>query len=119
MAFFEWDDNYSVGVAEIDEQHQELIELINRLHEAIEQGSAGNAASSAINELDTMSSVLDELVDYSCYHFSTEEKYMLEYTYPEYDRHKRLHAQFVDRVEAFKRDYEATRGEPPVILPPH
>ena len=63
MAFFEWDDNYSVGVAEIDQQHQRLIGLINELHEAMTQGSSRNALVSAIDELDTMASVLDALVD--------------------------------------------------------
>ena len=36
MAFFEWNDSYSVGVVEIDRQHQRLIDFIDQLYEAME-----------------------------------------------------------------------------------
>jgi len=104
--FFEWDDSYSVGVAKIDRQHRRLIGLINELYEAMQQGHGPNTLTSTVNELETMVSVLDELMDYSYYHFSTEEEYMIEYAYPEYDEHKRAHGRFVERIQAFKRDFE-------------
>ena len=104
--FFEWDDSYSVGVAKIDRQHRRLIGLINELYEAMQQGHGPNTLTSTVNELETMVSVLDELMDYSYYHFSTEEEYMIEYAYPEYDEHKRAHGRFVERIQAFKRDFD-------------
>jgi len=39
MALFDWNDQLSVGVAEIDKQHQELVKLINDLHEAMREGA--------------------------------------------------------------------------------
>ncbi len=106
MAFFEWDHRFSVRVAEIDRQHQRLIDLINQLYEAMNQGNDSNTLTSAVNELDTMTSVLDELIDYSRYHFSTEEKYMLEYAYPEYDKHKGQHDHFADKVRTLRQDFD-------------
>ena len=106
MAFFEWDDSYSVGVAVIDEQHKRLIALINDLYEAMKQGDSQNTWSSAAEELDAMASVLDELVDYTSYHFSTEERYMREHAYPEYAGHKQAHGRFVERTQALKRDFD-------------
>ena len=64
MAFFEWDDSFSVGVAELNRQHQRLIDLINELYEAMQQGQGRNTLTSAVNELETMASVLDQLIDY-------------------------------------------------------
>ena len=106
MAFFEWNDSYSVGVVEIDRQHQRLIDFIDQLYEAMEQGHNRDTLTSTVDELRTMASVLDELIDYSVYHFSTEEEYMLEYAYPEYDEHKGLHGQFAERAKTFKRDFD-------------
>lgn len=105
MAFFEWDESYSVKVQEIDRQHQRLIELINQLHEAMKEGNRRKTMASAVDELDTMAAVLDELKDYASHHFSTEEGYMLEYGYPEYAPHKELHGQFADRVQTFQQDF--------------
>jgi hemerythrin len=35
MAFITWNDSMSVRIAEIDKQHQCLIEHVNRLHDSI------------------------------------------------------------------------------------
>jgi hemerythrin len=106
MAFFEWNDDYSVGVETMDQQHQKLIGLINQLHEALEEDGGQQTTTAAVDELDTIISVLDELVDYSSYHLSTEEDYMREYAYPEYAEHRRTHGQFIDRIQTFKREFD-------------
>ena len=38
MALFEWSKDYDLGVPEIDEQHHELINIINDLYESIKMG---------------------------------------------------------------------------------
>ena len=106
MAFFEWDESFSVGVAELNRQHQRLIDLINELYEATQQGQDRNRLTSAVDELETMAAVLDQLIDYSNYHFAMEERYMVEFAYPEYEEHKRAHGEFVNRSEAFRRDFD-------------
>jgi hemerythrin len=106
MAFFEWEDSFAVGIADIDEQHRRLVGLISRLHEAIECSNRLATLASVMCELDTITAVIDELIDYIHYHFSTEEKYMLAHAYPGYDQHKKEHEQFEDQVRAYKRDFE-------------
>ncbi len=103
MAFFDWDESYSVSVEDLDQQHQTIIELINELHETMETGSARNTVASAIDEFRTMEQVLDELSDYASYHFSTEEGLMVERGYPEYAPHKCAHIEFTREVEKLKR----------------
>ncbi|MDM8555513.1 hypothetical protein QUF75_12340 [Desulfococcaceae bacterium HSG7] len=38
MAFLDWSDEYMVDLAEIDEQHKHLFDLLNKLHESVVQG---------------------------------------------------------------------------------
>jgi methyl-accepting chemotaxis protein len=59
-----WSNALSVGHAEIDRQHQVLIEIANRLNASMRSG-AGRAACG---------SILDELVNYTVNHFAFEEK---------------------------------------------
>ena len=94
---FEWDQKYSVNVREIDQQHMKLFELINELHEAMRVGQGR----------EVMSQTLQGLVDYTKYHFSTEERYMTLYGYPEYANHKSEHRVFVDKVLEFQREFES------------
>ena len=59
MSLIQWDNSYSVGVAEIDLQHQKLIEMINYLHKAMSEGKANDVLGHIVNEL--MSLVLNKL----------------------------------------------------------
>ncbi|MHC4339984.1 MAG: bacteriohemerythrin [Planctomycetota bacterium] len=110
MAFFDWEDRFSVNIAEIDGHHRKLIDLISQLHDAIESCSELATIPSVLSELDTVTSVLTELISYAEYHFGAEEKYMHEYAYPGYDQHRAEHHQFIDRVQAFKRSFEKEKS---------
>lgn len=60
---FPWNSSFQVGIAVIDEQHQKLIALINKL-----------ATNVAINsEPAQLDKIFDELNDYAKHHFKTEE----------------------------------------------
>lgn len=100
MALLEWNDKYSVNVKEIDEQHKKLIGQLNDLH----------AAMSAGKGKDVMSKVLKNLIDYTAYHFSTEEKYMQKYAYQDYTKHKAEHDAFVKKVLEFDAEFEAGKA---------
>jgi hemerythrin len=64
--FFKWSDKYSVGIKTIDSQHQELVNIINRLFDAV----TNHEADKVIN------SILDALMDYTKTHFALEELLM-------------------------------------------
>ena len=99
MAFFVWDNKYSVGIREIDEQHKKLINILNELYEAMQAQKAS----------DVLGKVLLELVNYTKTHFATEEKYMAQFGYPDEAAHKREHVAFTDKVSTFKSDFEEGR----------
>ena len=96
MTMLTWSDKYSVNVKEIDGQHMKLIRLLNELHVAMSTGKGK----------DIMSGVLKNLIDYTDYHFSAEENYMVQFGYPGYSKHRAEHVEFVRTVREFGQKYE-------------
>ena len=96
MALIQWNDSFSVKVAEIDRQHQKLVSMINDLGDAMKQGKGK----------DVLGNIISGLVSYTATHFKTEEKYFDQFGYPETDSHKKEHAAFVKKVTDFKDGFE-------------
>ncbi len=80
-SFIVWNDQLSVGIEEIDEQHKILIRLINRMHEAIHQRRGS----------DVVESILAELAEYTRIHFAVEESLMRILNFPGYEEHHDQH----------------------------
>jgi hemerythrin-like metal-binding protein len=91
--FLNWDDNYSVSVKELDDQHKIWIGLINNLYDAIKIGK-GNQAIDII---------IDEVIRYTEYHFEFEENLLSKYGYPEEPNHKKTHDDFALHVRDIKK----------------
>ena len=96
MALIQWNDSFSVNVAEIDRQHQQLIGMINDLNDAMRQGQ-GKAV---------MGKIINGLVNYATTHFITEEKYFDKFGYPEAISHKNEHTGFAIKVSEFMDEFE-------------
>lgn len=97
MPFFEWKDEYSVGVFEIDNQHKKLIALINKLFVSMKQGKAN----------DVLGSIIIELLLYAQTHFRTEEKYFDTFKYKKSAEHKRVHQSFIEEIKKFKANFDS------------
>jgi len=98
-----WTDDLSVGINLIDEQHKMLIKRLSELSDAVQ-------CNKAVAEI---MKTLDFLVEYTDFHFSTEEKHMTELQYPGYEFHKGEHEQFKGSVKNLIDDFEeegATRA---------
>jgi hemerythrin len=88
---FQWHDNYSVGIYEIDRQHKEIIKLITDL-----------SLLCVIDDkqsYDTFKLMLSSAAEYLENHFREEEKHMLERNYPEYIKHERHHKRMLEKVK--------------------
>lgn len=93
--FILWDNSYSVGNKLIDSQHQKFISIINELYESfVDQTVSFN------NE-----KIINELVDYSTYHFKTEEDLFEKHNYPDKEFHKIKHSEFTLKISEFKSEF--------------
>ena len=88
MSLIEWQDEFSVGVASVDLEHRELIDLINDLHDLV-----GDNASA-----DEVVSMLGEIFAQISAHFALEEKFMRDSHYPLYEPHKADHETLLDEL---------------------
>ncbi len=95
MAFLLWKDQYSVGVEEMNRQHQKLIGMINDLHDAMSQGKG----SSVLQDL------LGRMSDYTSEHFKSEEELMSKYNYPGLDAQIQAHKAFVEKIHDFQQKF--------------
>lgn len=91
MALIEWTPALEVGLEEMDRQHRQLVKILNELHQAMQAGG---------RQRDLMR-VMDELIQYTKYHFSTEERLMVEAAYPGLPRHKQTHQALTAKVEEY------------------
>jgi hemerythrin-like metal-binding protein len=82
-----WDSSWNIGQAEIDTQHRKWIEIYNRLQRTVFSWNDKN-----INESQKI--ILKEILNYTRYHFESEEKLMRETSYPDSYNHWRLHKDF-------------------------
>jgi hemerythrin len=87
---FEWNENYELGIQEIDLQHKKLIGISNELYDV--------ATKDDVNLKLTMSKILKNLTDYTVYHFTSEEEFMKKYGYEGVPMHKIAHDNFVAEV---------------------
>ncbi|MCP4702464.1 MAG: bacteriohemerythrin [Gammaproteobacteria bacterium] len=83
-----WNERYSVGVREIDEQHKRLIGFINELHEAMRSGGSK----------EVLGTVFAGLIEYTMTHFAAEERFMKAMDYVHYAKHKAAHDGLTKRV---------------------
>ena len=93
---FPWDENFNTGIPKIDEQHQKLVQLLNKLASHIVFHS----------DLPESGHILDELAKYAVYHFQTEEAIWHQH-FPEDSLelgHKETHEDFVATVLKLKAD---------------
>lgn len=95
MSYFEWSDEYALGIEEFDMQHKELVALLNRTYDLYRD----------VTPVERLNQIIEELVDYATYHFATEEYWMQEKGYPGFDEHVRQHEDFSCRIVGFELDH--------------
>ena len=91
---FSWSDKYSVGVQSIDNQHKEILEILNRLLQALKEGKAH----------DVVNQIIHDLEQYAYMHFQKEEFFFQRFNYTGSAEHIHEHQQFRDKIMALKSD---------------
>ncbi|MBE0585809.1 MAG: hemerythrin family protein [Desulfofustis sp.] len=92
MAVIKWRDSFNTGVAQFDREHHQVVEMIDRLYQAIREKS----------DQGVVSQVCAELVAYAEYHFANEEKAMAAVSFPGLEEHRREHALLKEQAMAFQ-----------------
>jgi len=92
-----WSESLSVGVAEVDLEHQRLIGFLNDLGRAMAQGRGR----------EILGPILVGLVDYTQTHFAHEESLLRAHGYPAFAEHKRAHDELTRRVNEVQAAYDA------------
>src|SRR5262249_38608604 len=80
MALLQWKAQYSVGIAAVDHEHRELIDLINRLHDGLARGDATSTEG-----------FFGDLFRGISAHFALEERFMRDHHYDQVVQHKADH----------------------------
>lgn len=92
---FVWNEEYSVGVKEIDDQHKQLFIYVNELMEVIRETP----------DPERVRKITEQLIAYKISHFATEEKYFHEFNYAETDAHEAAHRQFDKRIKDLQAQF--------------
>lgn len=82
MPIIRWDNEYSVGIERIDEEHKTLIHMINRAFDSTSETD------------ETIRQLVRDMQEYAVNHFETEDAFMADYGFPEANTHLESHDEF-------------------------
>lgn len=89
-----WTDDYSVGSKVLDEQHKQLITILNYLIRSSESPDFTIHSESILKALSL-------LTNYAKGHFRTEEAIFSKTDYPKISEHKKHHTEFEEYIAEF------------------
>ncbi len=92
-------NQYSVDIRKIDDEHKKLIEILNKISDAVKTAQDDAKIEKCI----------DDLVDYTIYHFKTEEELMSAHFYPDFEKHKAQHDKFTRNILEYKQLYSQVK----------
>lgn len=93
MPLIKWRDSYSVGIEQFDNEHRKLVELINRMFVIVRNK----------DDIMALSDAVARLIDYTEFHFASEEAAMEKVNFPNLKTHKKQHAKLERQVLAFQQ----------------
>jgi len=86
-----WNESYSIDLSIIDKQHLKWIEIINKFFKFFREGKAAKK----------MDEIYKELIDYTEYHFGFEEKYLSDFKFEHFKKHKEGHDAFIRTIKSY------------------
>ncbi len=95
-SFIDWKTVPRVGVPFIDEEHKQLVDIINKIYESVSSG--------VVSKPDLLR-IMMELFDYTVFHFDNEDKVMNEVGYPQRDDHLKQHDKLQQQVLDFTTSF--------------
>jgi len=97
MALLEWRQDFETGISDVDHEHRELVDLINRLHSELGSDAPDTEISAFLGEVFARISA----------HFALEESIMRKHSYDQYEDHKSDHEKLLDDIRDIMDDFDA------------
>jgi hemerythrin len=97
MPLLTWNEMMSVGVASLDNDHKQLVGIVNQLFDAINGGRGKEA----------LGKILDELIAYTKMHFANEEKFFAQTNYPDAASHRKEHDELTAQILEVQKKYKS------------
>lgn len=91
----QWSTQLELGIKEIDDQHHRLLDLMNEAQGLVDQ------AKNEVDCYDDIMAILNELLEYTEYHFGYEEELMEKANYEGLEDQKIQHDAFVRKIKSF------------------
>ncbi|MGL4739972.1 MAG: bacteriohemerythrin [Sarcina sp.] len=88
---FEMKESYKTGIKFIDEQHEEIFKITNRAYYLLKNDFT-------IDKFDEIMLIIEELKEYTKFHFEAEETYMKEVGHKKYFSQKIEHEKFMGNL---------------------
>jgi len=95
MSLLQWKPEYSVGIQSMDDEHREMIGLINATYEKLKSDA----------DADQVEEHLGEILSTISMHFALEERIMQNAGYGEFQAHKDDHEVLLDRLRDLMDDF--------------
>ena len=92
---FAWTEEMSVGIPEVDKDHQHFISLINDLNRAITEHLSPNIVVQK----------LQLIIDDAENHFAHEEKLFEQWHYPDTEEHSTIHAKVMQTLKSLSKGF--------------
>ncbi|MFC1703034.1 bacteriohemerythrin [Patescibacteria group bacterium] len=103
---YQWNPQLSVGDLTIDMQHNSLLERIDELHTAVQEGRGKKHLEEVVRFLGV----------YVTTHLRYEEEYLENHGYPELVEHIALHKEFEDNYEKLREDLETLGASSSLVV---
>jgi hemerythrin len=104
---FQWGPRFQLGIPQVDAQHKRLVDLVNKLHDAMMAGKGDQVVDS----------IVQELIAYTLSHFRDEEALMRQHAYPLAARHHEEHEALTADVKRRLAALATSRSRVTVELP--
>ena len=102
MSLLVWREEFKTGNPAVDHEHEELINLINELHDKLKGSN---------RDRDEIADFLGEIYAQISAHFALEERFMKEKEYEDYPEHKGDHDRLLDDIGNILDDYDSDKFE--------
>ncbi|MCX7747781.1 MAG: bacteriohemerythrin [Clostridia bacterium] len=102
---FKWKNEFSINIEAIDEQHKRLFEIGSKIYEV-------SILNDSYDHYDEIISILEELSDYTKYHFEYEENLLRKYNYKGLEEQEIEHTFFIKKLDKIgKKDIDGQQAE--------